>query len=516
MKLNTKKILTCLTVILLIISTIPITVSASEDRGRDTDDKRPEIAKNKSLNESEKENQEEELEEREEKIERKQERIEEKIENKTEKREEKLEKKRERIENKNEKLEEKLEERKEKIERKHERVEERIKKRKEQLENARNNYAKAKSNFHSINKKVSGNKLNPNSEKVINATKNYLNSTLDYMIEHLENKKTNINASNANFTDKSIEDLNEYINELKQKRVELKSAETREEISEISDEIREIWRDAQTNSNSIAIKTVNERINEHLEKSKSISLRIEKEIKQLEAEGKNVSDVEKLLNGYKEKISNIKEHQSNAEKIYSNATDEKSIKDAKLKLQKAISELKEANIILKEIFKQIKDYRNDSIKLDGQKDVNASGDGTAVLSGNLDINISTADAKMVIKDFSGDAKVNITGNYSKVNRNKNKPEGLKDNRALVYHGLIGNINVSGSSLTVMVNGENIELNADGVGSIVFSEGDFGIENSSNNLKVGLDEDIKNTTSSNTSSQYNNTTDNTSVSTVGDE
>jgi hypothetical protein len=123
---------------------------------------------------------------------------------------------------------------------------------------------------------------------------------------------------------------------------------------------------------------------------------------------------------------------------------------------------------------------------------------------------------MVIKDFSGDAKVNITGNYSKVNRNENKPEGLEDNRALVYHGLSGNINVSGSSLTVMVNGENIKLNADGVGSIVFSEGDFDIENSSKNLNVDLDEDIENTTSSNTSSQYNNTTNNTSVSTEGDE
>ena len=74
----------------------------------------------------------------------------------------------------------------------------------------------------------------------------------------------------------------------------------------------------------------------------------------------------------------------------------------------SVGNIKEANSVLAEISQLLRTYRHGIVSLKGDGILTAEGNGTAVLSGNINEEMEVSAAQLVIKDLAGDAKVNIT------------------------------------------------------------------------------------------------------------
>jgi len=340
---------------------------------------------------------------------------------------------------------------------------------KDRIVTVRNDYADAKKDFQDVKIKINNKKTSADSEEAAEATCAYITHTIDYMITHLETVQENAENGDSDTIDG-------YIEQLQQQQVNVESAQTRQEFAEIAKEVRSIWNDAEKDAKYFAGQSVNERLNNFLTKSEGISLRLEGEINRLKAEGEDTGELEEMLAEYNELIEEAKQNQERAGETFQNRNGQSddAVNEANQHMRQATNNIQDANNVLKDMFDELKSNRRGSAVLDGTGTLTANGNGTAVFSGNLTLNMSTTNAKLVIKDFAGDANVAIEGDYTEVNDSDEDD----NNRALVYHNLTGTVEITGSRLTVMVHGDDVSITAEGKGSVILSGiGTYKVENS---------------------------------------
>ena len=344
----------------------------------------------------------------------------------------------------------------------------RYKSSKDNLQSTNNQYMIAKKDFQKIRAEDAG-----DSEEVFEVTRTYLISTVDYMISYLENVKENVESSDGELAEETSELIDGYIEQLDQERENIEAAETRKELVDASKSIREIWKNANKDASFRAGKATNNKINLFLAKSEVVSLRLQSEIQRLKDEGKDTDELEKMLVEYKNQIELATQNQEQAMLTFQNRNaDEKSIKEANEYLREAGNNIKEANRVLNDIVKELKIYRRGVVKLDGTGTLTAEGSGTAVLSGDLILNIDATDAKLIIKDLAGDAEVEFSTDADYIQMDSE----ADDNSAMIYHEFTGTVDISGSRLTVMIRGEDVNLTAEGTGSAVLSgKGTYSVE-----------------------------------------
>jgi len=332
------------------------------------------------------------------------------------------------------------------------------------LEKARNEYTLAKDNFQKIRANVNNKNVSADSEEALEAARSYMIRTIDYMISHLENVQENVESADGEFAEETSEVLEGYITQLEQEKENVEAAETRKELADAAKSVRGIWRDAQTDAKFRAGTAANNRINQFLVKSEVLAQRLENEIERLKAEGKDTAELEEMLDEYNELIEQANENQICARERFRNGNgpSDASVKEANQCLREAGKDIRKANHILKDIFKELKEHRRGAATLDGTGTLTAEGDGTAVLSGDLIVNITATNAKLVIKDLGGDANISIDGDYTEV-------ETCDDEcSARVYHNFTGTMDISGSRLTIMIRGEDVSITAEGTGSAILS------------------------------------------------
>ena len=330
----------------------------------------------------------------------------------------------------------------------------------ENLQNAKNEYVTAKEDFHTVRADAAG-----DPEKLFESTRAYMIQTIDYMISHLENVKENVESSDGELAEETSGLIDGYIEQLEQERANVGAAETRKELADVAKSIRDIWKDANKDASFLAGKAANNKINRFLAKSEALSLRLQNEIQRLKDEGKDTDEMEEMLGEYNDQIKQVKQNQERTRATFQNRNaGENSIKEANEYLREAGKDIKEVNRVLNNIVKELKTYRRGVVKLDGTGTLTAEGTGTAVLSGDLTLNIDAIDAKLVIKDLAGDALIEFgTGaDYTKMDSEAD------DNSAMVYHEFTGSVDISGSRLTAMIRGEDVTLTAEGTGSAVLS------------------------------------------------
>jgi hypothetical protein len=339
---------------------------------------------------------------------------------------------------------------------------------KENLQNSRSEYVTAKEDLQKAKADTAG-----DPEELFGSTRTYLIQTIDYMISYLENVKENVESSDGELAEETSGLINGYVEQLEQERANVEAAETRKELSDASKSISEIWNDANTDASFSAGKAANNKINTFLAKSEALSLRLQNEIQRLKDEGKDTDELEEMLGEYNDQIKQAKQNQERTRATFQNRNaGANSIKEANEYLQEAGTDIREANGILNNIVKELKNYRRGVVALDGTGTLTAEGNGTAVLSGDLILNIDATDAKLVIKDLAGNALVEFgtDADYTPMDSEAD------DNSAMVYHEFTGSVNISGSRLTVMVRGEDVTLTAEGTGSVVLSgTGTYSVE-----------------------------------------
>ncbi len=97
-----------------------------------------------------------------------------------------------------------------------------------------------------------------------------------------------------------------------------------------------------------------------------------------------------------------------------------------------------------------------AVTVEGTGYLLARGNGRAALQGSLRANIH-GDGTLSVKDNAGDAEIDVDG--------KGRKKVLEDG-TIVYTGLNGHIKVSGTDVTVKMDGRNIKIEAHGTGKAV--------------------------------------------------
>jgi hypothetical protein len=180
------------------------------------------------------------------------------------------------------------------------------------------------------------------------------------MIAHLSNVKSNLAFSNGNGTEEKIIDIDEKIKLLEAENANVTNASSQEELAVIVRSVRGVWNNAEKASLEGAGKTVSKKIEESLERSENISVKLRAKIGNLNKTGINTSDFDTKLANYSFYINSAKQNKEAADVIYSgeNVTRE-DMQKANNYLRQSLSDINKANGIIKQILNELKEYRTE-------------------------------------------------------------------------------------------------------------------------------------------------------------
>jgi hypothetical protein len=204
-------------------------------------------------------------------------------------------------------------------------------------------------------------------------------------------------------------------------------------------------------------KNPEEFIEDMITRSEITALQIEEGINLLEANGEDVEKLKGLLESYDQSIERARENQKLAYE-----TEPVTQINKRYYLTQSLQELNEANRILKEIFEELKLINPGSVKLDLKDTISANGNGTAILSGELTVNLYAEEGMIAVSDFKGDMKIVTDGDY------ENSTILRERHNVSLYRGFYGYANISGSGLAVMIKGSNISFTSSGQGEVMMS------------------------------------------------
>lgn len=229
----------------------------------------------------------------------------------------------------------------------------------EELQFHKQEYNEAKEDFLKIRNRIQTEKLDPDSDEALNATKLYLNSSINYMIAHLSKVKSNMAYSNGNGTEEKIIAIDEKIRLLEIERTNIEKASSQEELVVVVRSVRGVWNNAEKTTLAGAGKTVSEKIGEFLKESENLSEKLGTKIEDLKEEGVNTAELETELASYTSYIKSAQEKKEAADSIYNdeNITRE-DMQKANNYLRQSLNDISKANKILREMFGELKDYEN--------------------------------------------------------------------------------------------------------------------------------------------------------------
>jgi hypothetical protein len=222
-------------------------------------------------------------------------------------------------------------------------------------------------------------------------------------------------------------------------------------------------------------------LDDNIEKAEAISARLEPGVQYLRDQGKDVSRLEALLEEYNSLVEEAKHYRalaasSSGKEESSNGINEdpedglpeSSEKEYLIQSQKSMIR---ANLVLKDIFEEFKRLMPGSGELNETDRLSAKGEGRVTLMGSFDLNLHLQGGEMAIMDLSPDSTIKIEGDYTCEIK-----DGRQENM-LVYHIQSADVEISGSRKMLLLNGENITVEAaDGEGyAAFFGNGTYSIE-----------------------------------------
>lgn len=326
----------------------------------------------------------------------------------------------------------------------------------------RDDYFAAKEKLQQVNANMNSGKINASSKEVFDVRKEYLLETINYTISNLEELKEKVDDSQREDADVIIAEIDGYISELDTEKDNVEKSTTTKELAKSARNIRDIWRDAVKDAYKTRTTFVDDKVGTYLNKSVSLSERLSKEIETLQQQGEDTTELEELLQGYNGLIEQARQNRERAREAYQNGDD-----TSRQYWSASAENLKDANAVLARISQILKTYRQGVVSLNGDGTLLAEGNGTAVLSGDITAEMTIDDAQLVIKDHAGDAKIKIS-NGSEIVLELDNSLAAEQKRALVYSDLTAKVSISGSRLTVMVRGTELDLKVEGTGSAVLS------------------------------------------------
>ncbi|WP_340820348.1 hypothetical protein [Methanolobus sp. WCC4] len=196
----------------------------------------------------------------------------------------------------------------------------------------------------------------------------------------------------------------------------------------------------------------------NIEGSEAMVKRLDDAVIRLKAEDNDVSELEQRVADYSVLVSEAREYMTMAE---SSSTEEERQEYLELSRESIIL----ANHELKPIFETMKTYLPGPVVITDGSSLLAEGSGIAILSGDLDADISIQDGKFSVVDFSGDLQIETEYDYDQESIPDMGPDGglARSHKVSSYRDVTGNVSLSGSAYSVAVMADGIDMIATGTG-----------------------------------------------------
>ncbi|ABE52801.1 hypothetical protein [Methanococcoides burtonii] len=202
-------------------------------------------------------------------------------------------------------------------------------------------------------------------------------------------------------------------------------------------------------------------IDRDIERSEGALYYFETEVERLENEGEDINLLTNRIGEFRKHLENAKMHKALSDELSQNNENSQTISTEQREyLFNAIKELRIIHELLPQIFNDKQIMKPGQVKLKDDVYLNASGNGTAVLSGNIDMTLSVQNAVVTIMDENNDKIFSIEGQYT--------TEGNINPKIVAYRNVNGTMDIIGTSTIVMVRGQSINIKAIGDGFAALS------------------------------------------------
>jgi len=289
--------------------------------------------------------------------------------------------------------------------------------------------------------------------------RNFLLRSLDAMVAHLEMVEVRVKHTRSLEEEEKTEildTLDSYIAWLEKKQAEAEAAEDKEQLVEVAREVREKWIEVRVEVKKISGKIIISKIDRILTRGEEIGQKLEDRVEVLKENGYDTTELEALLEDYREKLELAKESRDKAIEKF-NEID--SPKDADKLFREGNSFVREANKYIKEMFRDLKqifrELRKAQVEIGGTGTLLAKGNGSAVIQANGTV-VVYGNGNLTVRVEDG--KIAVSGEGEK----QENSDG-----SVTYYGF-GSARVSGTGIYVAVEGTELEINARGTGTALLS------------------------------------------------
>jgi tetratricopeptide (TPR) repeat protein len=319
-------------------------------------------------------------------------------------------------------------------------------------------YLSARSDWSMARNRLRQNRNPANLENATDAAKEFLIKSAEALAAYL-NKLARYVEEESVLEDHEkeaiISQLEDYIEWIEEKQSQIPEIETFRELRELIQTVRNEWKEIRRCVKDTIGRILSAKIEWLIDRAEDIADKIEDVIERLEELEKPVEDLKLLLEDVREKIELAKDKYDEAKNRYQQI---QSVSDFNSLFNNARRFMVGAFQYMRKIFQNlrtmveiIKTYRTGEVYVSGTGILIAEGDGIATLSGNGTIDVS-GNGTLVVTDDGGDAQIDVSG------------FGFKNHTGnTYYYEGTGSALISGSNITVVVNGTDIDLWAKGTG-----------------------------------------------------
>ena len=200
-------------------------------------------------------------------------------------------------------------------------------------------------------------------------------------------------------------------------------------------------------------------LRDNVKKSGEMAQRLEDMVQRLK-EGNDVEELEEMVEDYALLVSEADDYLSMAANSSSSSEEQEYLE---LSREKIIL----ANEELNDIFRETRSYFPEALTLSRNENMNASGAGIVILSGDLDIGLNISEGKLTVVDFAGDLEINTEEFHATEVKIEQPmiPVSNTGHQMLSYKDAQGNVTLSGSVLTVAIMSNDMILDASGTGEV---------------------------------------------------
>ncbi|MCD6207344.1 MAG: hypothetical protein J7J06_05045 [Methanosarcinales archaeon] len=306
------------------------------------------------------------------------------------------------------------------------------------------------------------------------AAKEHLLQTIDRMIGRLEVVQEQIEAAEENddAPEGASDNIDRYILRLEGKKSEVESADTGADIVSAAKDIRGEWREIRREILRHTRYMIVARIGNYVEKSERLSDKLDTQIDALDDQGVDTTNLKDKLDRFDDKIDCV-------ETNYLLARDgigDGDPADVRQAVREANVCIRDANQIIREIFRELREYRAGTVVLKGTGTLTAEGSGTALVRGNIEIALAADAGSLSVRDRAGDMAIEVTGDGTRT----------EDGSTVIYTGFNGDATIAGSNVVVTMTGTGIDLTVDGTGTaILIGTGSYEVTHGDEDVASGV-------------------------------